>query len=71
MHYAETEYGFEYGAATVTRMHSDEKKGWVIISLQTPKHLGHEDIQIYVTKTGKVRIHDSRGEWTSPKLDSD
>ena len=67
MHYAETEYGFEYGAAKVTRIHADERKGWVIISLQTPRHGGADDMQIYVTKTGKVRIHDSRGEWTAPK----
>lgn len=52
-----TDYGFEYGCVEVTRMMSDDKKGWVVIGLKTPK----EDIQIYVTKTGKVRIHNKEG----------
>lgn len=38
VHYKETEYGFEYGSATVTRMFSDGKKGWVTLGIQTPKH---------------------------------
>ena len=54
-----TEYGFNWGAAEVTRMFSDGRHGWVTIGVKTPKH----DIQIYVTKTGKVRIHDADGEW--------
>jgi len=65
MHYKETKYGFEFGAAKVSRLISDEK-GWVVIGIETPKHPGGNEIQIYVTKTGKVRIHDSRGEWTAP-----
>ena len=52
MHYKTVEFGFEYGAATVTRNCSDEKKGWVCMSLVTKK----ADIEMYVTKTGKVRI---------------
>lgn len=62
IHYAETTYGFDYGAAKVERCFSDEKKGWVTLRVITPKHsIG---IQIYVTKTGKVRIHDGFGrEW--------
>jgi hypothetical protein len=47
-------YGFEYGAAKMTRCMSDEKKGWVVLMLETPK----ANIQIYVTKTGKVRVYD-------------
>jgi hypothetical protein len=47
-------YGFEYGAVKVTRCMSDEKKGWVVLMLETPKAL----IQVYVTKTGKVRVYD-------------
>jgi hypothetical protein len=63
MHYKETRYGFEYGAAKVERIFSDEKNGWVVIGVQTVrKHA----IQIYVTKTGKVRIHSEGGEWTAP-----
>ena len=62
-HYQETEYGFEYGAAKVSRMTSDKQKGWIILQIETPKS---PDIQVYVTKTGKVRIYDSQGEWSSP-----
>lgn len=54
-----TEYGFDWGAAEVVRMFSDGRHGWVTIGVKTPKY----DIQIYVTKTGKVRIHDTDGEW--------
>jgi len=64
MHYLETEFGFEYGSAKVTRLFSDEERGWVTIGVATPKH--ERAIQVYVTKTGKVRIHDDRGEWTPP-----
>lgn len=54
MKYNEIPYGFEYGAAKITRCMSDEKKGWVVLMLETPK----STIQIYVTKTGKVRVYD-------------
>lgn len=64
VHYALTQYGFEYGAVKIDRLCSDEKKGWVAIGVATKKH---ERIQIYVTKTGKVRISDERGEWKAPK----
>lgn len=52
--YKESLYGFSYGAADVTRIHSDDAKGWVLLRLNTPK----KRLQIYVTKTGKVRIFD-------------
>lgn len=66
MHYEETKYGFNYGSAQITRCFSDEKEGWVILLLETPKHKAGTGLQIYVTKTGKVRIHDARGEWKAP-----
>ena len=56
-----TQYGFNYGAAEITRILSDKKTGHVTLGLKTPKRA----IQIYVTKTGKVRIF-SNGEWTPP-----
>ena len=65
MLYQEITYGFRWGPADVERCASDEKKGWVTLSLKTQKHLN--GIQIYVTKTGKVRIHSADGEWTPPK----
>jgi hypothetical protein len=64
MHYKETAYGFEWGAAKVNRVFSDEKKGWVALEIKTPKH--KHGLQIYITKTGKVRIHSAAGEWTAP-----
>lgn len=66
LHYAETKYGFEYGSAKVVRLFSDENKGCVTIGIGTPKHKHSGGIQVYVTKTGKVRIFDERGEWTPP-----
>ena len=62
MHYKETQYGFEYGAAKVNRLFSDEKKGWVTLGITTDKF--PYGIQIYVTKTGKVRIFSGRNEWS-------
>lgn len=49
-----TQYGFNYGAAEITRVHHNDKKGYVILHLKTRK----KELQIYVTKTGKVRIFD-------------
>jgi hypothetical protein len=62
--YKELEFGFEYGAAEVTRMMSDPEKGWVVIGIKTPKL--DQAMQIYVTKTGKVRVF-YKGEWLSPE----
>ena len=47
------DYGFKYGAAKVTRVASDDKKGWIVLQVETPK----DTIQIYVTKTGKMRLY--------------
>jgi hypothetical protein len=54
--YEETQYGFVYGAAEITRIHSDDKKGWVILQIRTPR----KAYQIYVTKFGKVRFFDEK-----------
>lgn len=60
----QTEHGFEWEAAEVTALFSDDKKGWVTFGIKTPK----EDLQVYVTKTGKVRIHSRDGvEWKREK----
>jgi len=63
MHYEETQYGFEWGDAKVERIFSDKEKGWVTLGIQSSKYTGNKAIQIYVTKTGKIRIHSSKGEW--------
>jgi hypothetical protein len=57
MHYEETKYGFDWGAAKITRCFSDKDKGWVTLRVETPR----EDLQIYVTKTGKVRVYNKKG----------
>ncbi len=62
MHFKDIATGFEYGAVKVTRLFSDQKKGWVTIGIETPKHKGSRTLQIYVTKTGKVRVFGD-GEW--------
>lgn len=56
-----TQYGFNYGSAKITRIHTS-KDGSVFVGLKTPRTRGI--MQIYVTKTGKVRVFgaDSR-EW--------
>lgn len=55
------EYGFELGPVKIETCFSDEKKGWVVLLLKTKKY--PNGMQIYVTKTGKVRVYDAKGEW--------
>ena len=59
MKFANASYGFEWGAAALTRLFSDKKKGWVVIGIKTSK----EDLQIYITKTAKIRVYSNSGEW--------
>lgn len=61
-----TQCGFVFGSADVKRICSCGRRGWILISISTPKHPDH-GIQVYVTKSGKVRITDNFGEWTAPK----
>lgn len=57
-----TQYGFVWGPATVERAISDDKKGWVLLFVKTKKH--PHGVQIYVTKSGKVRVFGAGGvEW--------
>ena len=68
IHFSETQYGFNYGDAKVERLVSDEKKGYVILGLETSRHkrAKQSGIDIYVTRTGKVRIYSDGGEWRKP-----
>lgn len=50
----ENQYGFSWGPVTVERHISDEKKGWVVLGIKSNKH--KEELQIYVTKTGFIRV---------------
>lgn len=47
-----TEYGFQFGSALVERCMS-VGKGAVVVTVKTPKH----KLDVYVTKTGKMRIY--------------
>ena len=60
MHYKETKDGFEFGDAKVTRMVANEKKEQIILIIETSKQ---KPIQIYVTRTGKLKIHSEYGIW--------
>lgn len=53
-----TQYGFEWGPVAVIRHCSDAKKGWVAFGIKTNK----VELQIYVTKTGKVRAYKYHGK---------
>ena len=56
-----TDYGFKWGPVEVDRAANDDKKGWVVLMVKTKKH--PHGIQVYVTKTGKVRVYGDAGEW--------
>ncbi len=57
-----TPHGFTFGAADVTCLFSDDRKQTSTVGIRTPK----VDLQVYVTKTGIVHIHDKNGEWQKP-----
>ena len=70
MHFKSIPYGFEWGAVKIERDMSDDKMGWVQFSIKTPKHTREKRtcIDVYVTKTGKVRIFTEHKEvYTTPK----
>ena len=52
-----TDYGFLYGPATVRRIRSNDEKGWVVIDVVSAKGR----VQVYVTKTGKIRVFGKYG----------
>ena len=50
-----TQYGFNFGPALVERQGYDESKGWVYLSVKTPRKT--QGINIYGTKTGQLRVY--------------
>jgi hypothetical protein len=50
-------FGFQYGAAKVTRVCHDRKKGWVVLDVTTPR----AQMQVYVTRTGMIKTYKVRG----------
>ena len=61
IHFKKTQYGFEWGNAKIKRVCDDSKRGWVILTVETNKY--PTGIEIYVTRTGKVRIYSNGKEW--------
>lgn len=53
MHYEQNQFGFEWGAARVTRLFHDDAKGWVTMEVATDK----ANVQVYVSCTGKVTVY--------------
>lgn len=55
-YFKETQYGFIWGALTVTRCISVEKKTGhhIVLELSTPR----QKLQIQITPTGLIRVHD-------------
>ena len=60
-----TEFGFEFGSLIVNRACCDDNLGWVVVQVQVPKK--NQSLQIYATKTGKIRITSHEGEWIFQK----
>jgi len=64
MHFKETGYGFEWGAASIERISSDNKTGWIVVQVKSDKG----SVQVYVTRTGKIRVFSNDKE-LSPHTD--
>jgi len=56
-----TEHGFIFGQSEIVRCCHDEKKGWIVLLVKTKKH--PNGLQIYITKTGKIRVWNGAIEW--------
>lgn len=57
------QYGFTWGAAKIERFFSDNATGSVTLGITTPR----EELQVYITRTGKVRIAGKHGEWVNAR----
>ena len=57
-HHAETQYGFEFGAALVERVASSPS-GYVALFVRTPR----ESLEITVTPSGLIRTQKGNYKW--------
>ena len=57
MNYETTQYGFKWGPVEVIRHCSDDKEGWVLMSLKTKR----EEIEFRVTAGGRFVVR----KWTT------
>jgi hypothetical protein len=53
-----TKYGFNWGAAKIERRCCSSEEGWIDLAIITPR----DEVHVYVTKTGKVRLYNKKGE---------
>lgn len=51
-----TDYGFTWDNVTVERTVSDDKKGWKVVTVKTPRGR----VELYITKTGLIRVSEER-----------
>lgn len=69
--FANTQFGFRYGSAEVSRVMSEDspRHSFVVIEVAT---LGRSsrNLQVYVTKTGKTRVYVDCEEVQIPKRKS-
>jgi hypothetical protein len=56
-----TEVGFNWGSAKIERCCSCPKSGWIDLTIITPR----DEVHVYVTKTGKVRVYNKKGEMSA------
>lgn len=59
----ETPFGFRWGPLEITRAIDDYKRGVIVTQLKTKRHM----MDVYVTRTGKIRIFDKGQEWKNPR----
>ncbi len=55
------EHGFYWGPVDVVAGMDDDRRGSVTLLLKTKKY--PYGLQVYVTKTGRVRVFCAKGEW--------
>lgn len=63
--FSPTQYGFEWGGAIVQRHIADSSTGHVVLSVKGRKR--KDNIDIYVSRTGKIRVYGNGWEWR-PRL---
>ncbi len=59
--------GFEWGPVVVARLFCDDKNGTVTLGIETDR----DKLQVYVTRTGKVRVWNARGEMTNEEVEAE
>lgn len=74
MHFKVTDHGFEWGSANIFRLAHCDKKGWIVVGIDSakmakagkPKKHKH-GLQVCVTRTGKMRVFLDGAELKKPR----